>query len=357
MPPRVELAASDIFNEKVLDELPLGVVVLDREGYVVKYNSFEERLARRSRHDVIGRSFFQDVAVCTDTDQVRGRFEAHIADNSLAEDIEYSFALPFLPKPRDVRLLLRSFDLEDNVYGILLIEDITEEKELEREKEALLSVLMHDLNNPLQGILGYASLLHNGVLGEVASEQQLDALRAITESSTKMKQLIEGTLSDLRGDARRRQAVNLHALVLSSIGNLLPEARDKGVDLQYLGQVHQRTEFPRRAVRVRGLVDHLASLVQNLLSNAVKYAESTVEVKLESRDGAAYLEVQDDGRGIPKADQGRIFDKGFQSAGSLPGHGLGLFSIRRVLDEHGGTIEVESEPGEGALFRVVIPVD
>ena len=355
MPARRELSAPDIFDETVIDELPLGVVVLDRDGYVVKYNAFEERLARRSRHDVIGRSFFHDVAVCTDTSEVRGRFEAHIGDNSLSDDIEYAFHLPFLPKPRDVRLLLRSFELGGSTYGIFLIEDITDEKELEREKEKLLSVLMHDLANPLQGILGYASLMENGVLGEVSSDEQLKALHSITESSAKMRDLIDGTLSDLRGSGRKPKPVNLHALALSSIGNLLPRAREKGVEMSYLGDVFHRTEFPQRAVKVYGLVDQLASLVQNLLSNAVKYAESKVEVDLQELNGAAYLEVRDDGRGISKADQAKIFDEGFQSEGSLPGHGLGLFSVRRVVDEHGGTLDVESEPGEGALFRVVLP--
>ncbi|MEM9554327.1 MAG: ATP-binding protein [Acidobacteriota bacterium] len=351
-----ELAAPDIFNEAVLDRLPLGVVVLDRHGFVVKYNRFEERLARRSRHDVIGRSFFDDVAVCTNVPQIAGRFFDHITDNSLDEDIEFAFALPFLPRPRDVRLLLRSFELHGAPYGILLVEDITEKKDLERQRENLLSILMHDLNNPLQGIVGYASLLTTGSMGELTTRQR-DAIHAIEESSSQLSQLIRGTLKEIRGEHRKLDTVNLHALLLSSIGNLLPHAARRRIEIVYDGFSFERTEFPRRAIVVRGIVDQLASLVQNLLSNAVKYADARIDVSLVERDGAAILEIRDDGAGIAASEHEKIFQRGYQAPDSRPGDGLGLYSVRRVVEGHGGEITVESSPRDGALFRAVLPTD
>lgn len=353
--PSLELAATDILNEAVLDAMPLGVVVLDRQGYVVKYNRFEEQLARRRRSDVIGRSFFHDVAVCTDVPEVRGRFDAAIEHDSLCEDVEFAFALPFLPRPRDVRLIMRSFRLDEDPYGIVLIEDISERKELEREKERLLSILMHDLNSPLHGILGYATLLNSGAMGEVPSPEQAKALSTIEQSSVRMRELIQGTLRDMQGEERSMRTVNLHALVLSSIGNLLPRARELDVDLRYGDEHFERAEFPRRAVRVRGIVDQIASLVQNLLSNAVKYADSEVVVDLREAHGAVTLEIRDDGPGIAPEERDRIFSRGYQAPGSRPGHGLGLFSVRRTVERHGGEISVDSALGEGSTFRVVLP--
>lgn len=354
-PTPAELSASEIFNETVLDQLPLGVVVVDSAGYVVKYNRFEEDLARRDRADVIGRSFFHDVAVCTDVPQVRGLFDEHIDTNTLAADVEFAFALPFLPRPRDVRLRLQSFELGGAHFGVVLIEDITVRKELERERERLIHILVHDLNNPLQGILGYASMLGDGFLGQLERDEQRRAIHSIDESARRMKRLIDGTLSEIEGEKRLKRPVNLHALVLSAVGNQLPTARANDIVLRYGGRPFERTEFPDRAVVILGWVDQLASLVQNLLSNAVKYAESEVSIELREELGAAVLEVRDDGPGIARDEQRKIFAEGYQVAGSRSGHGIGLFSVRRVVDTHGGEIELESELGEGTLFRVRLP--
>lgn len=349
-----ELAATDIFDESILDALPLGVVVLDRFGTVVKYNRFEEQLARRQRRDVIGRSFFEDVARCTNVPQVAGIFRQHIGANALDHDLEWSFDLPFHPRPRDVRLLLRSFLLGDAPFGILLIEDITLRKELEREREQVLKVFVHDLNNPLQGVLGYANLIRLGGLGTLENPKLLEAVRSIESSAERMRGMVQATLGRLRGE-NKKTLVNLHALALSSLANLLPDARKKGVDLSYQGRHLEQAEFPNEAMAVAGVTDLLARLVDNLLSNALKYARSAIKVDLRRREGVIELTVADDGRGIAPELHTKIFTEGFQAPDSLPGHGLGLFGVARTVREHQGAISVESEPGHGARFKVRLP--
>lgn len=350
---RAELRASEIFNEAVLDRLPVGVVVVDRHGYVVKYNTFEENLARRRRQDVIGRSFFEDVAVCTDTTDFRSVFERHIATNSLNADVEFEFALPFLPRPREVKLRLQSFELDDELFAIFLVEDVSLQKELEREKKRLLSILLHDLRNPLSGILGNTQLLEKGFMGAL-QDDQLTAVQRVIEASRRMNQLIEGTVKEIEGRERESGAVNLHALVLSVLGNLLPMARQKGLEVFYNEPV-QKIAFPRYAVVVRGFIDQLDSIVQNLLSNALKYASTTVTLRLETRDGNVVFEVADDGPGIAEKHLQLIFEERFQAPGSRPGEGLGLYSVKRAVAAHDGKIEVESEPGAGTTFRILLP--
>ncbi|HVY60126.1 MAG TPA: ATP-binding protein, partial [Planctomycetota bacterium] len=102
--------------------------------------------------------------------------------------------------------------------------------------------------------------------------------------------------------------------------------------------------------------EKLASVVDNLVSNALKYARSEVRIALDrAADGGVRLEVGDDGRGVPRELHERIFEEGFQVPGSLPGNGIGLFSVRRAVLEHGGAVSVESEPGKGARFVVRLP--
>ncbi|MEM7354809.1 MAG: ATP-binding protein [Acidobacteriota bacterium] len=337
----------------MLDELPVGVVVLDRHGYVVKYNRFEEQLARRSRQQVIGRHFFKDVAVCTDRPELGGLFEEHIESNTLAAELDFTFELPFLPQPRDARLRLRSFDIEGNRFGILVVEDITFAKELERQRQRLIDIMVHDLRNPLQGILGYAGLL--SMADDLPEEQVRQALESIGESAIAMERLLSGTLAEMHGEHRAWQPVNLHALVLSTLGNLLPVVQSREINLVYGGAPFLTPRFPAQAVVARGLVEQLASLVQNLIANAVKYASGEVRVDLREELGAVVLRVADDGSGIAPEDQLRIFEQGYQAADSLPGAGIGLYSVQRAVDAHGGEVTVRSAVGEGSTFTVTLP--
>ena len=350
-----ELSAREIFNESVLDALPVGIIVLDRHGYVVKYNDFEERLARRNRRDVIGRHFFEDVAVCTNVPEVAGQFREHVGSNTLATELDFAFELPFLPQPRDVHLRLRSFALNERIFAVIVVEDISLTKELERQRQRLLDVMVHDLRNPLQGILGYANLL-KAASGEMEQEKVSQALESIEQGALRMDELLRGTLAEMRGERRTWQPMNLHALVLSTLGNLLPAARARDIAFEYGGELFFDPQFPDRAVRLVGAVDQLASLVQNLVSNAVKYADSKVRIDLVERDEEVAIEVEDDGRGIAADDQERIFDEGFQAADSLPGAGIGLYSVKRAAEAHGGEVVVRSSPGEGSLFTVTLPL-
>lgn len=349
-----ELVSSDIFNETIIDRLPVGVIVLDRHGRVVKYNRFEERLARRRRIDVIGRLFFEEIAPCTNTQEIAGVFAENIETNTLSAEVAYAFELPFLPRPRDVRLLLESFKVGDDPYALILVEDVTERVELEREKERLLSVLIHDLNNPLNGILAFSSMFNTDMMGPLQDEKQIKAMQTIEESAKRMNRLIQRTLRSQSKELQELRPINLHALVLSAISSQLPVAQARSVEVFYNG-MPAKVEFPNRAVVTHGGYEGLAALVENLLSNAVKYATRRIDMSLMKTGDRVVLEVRDDGPGIPKKYRDRIFEERFQIPGSRPGHGLGLYSVQRTVKEQRGKIYVKDRPGGGTVFKVVLP--
>ena len=108
--------------------------------------------------------------------------------------------------------------------------------------------------------------------------------------------------------------------------------------------------------------DALDRVLQNLLSNAVKYSPRGGEIRVAARaaaDGLVELRVEDEGVGIPAAELPRIFDKyvriANQETTSVRGLGLGLSLVRALVEAHGGRIDVESEPGKGSVFRVILP--
>ncbi|CAN5166313.1 hypothetical protein BH18ACT12_BH18ACT12_17570 [soil metagenome] len=106
----------------------------------------------------------------------------------------------------------------------------------------------------------------------------------------------------------------------------------------------------------------LRQVMQNLVENAVKYSSAGGEVRLTATtyDGWIHVDVEDEGPGIPLEDQKLIFEKFARSdagVGAKPGTGLGLFIARSIVEAHGGSLEVESAPKEGAVFTLELPVD
>ena len=112
---------------------------------------------------------------------------------------------------------------------------------------------------------------------------------------------------------------------------------------------------------VRGDRERLRQVIQNLVDNAVKYssAGSQVRVVAETDDGSVVVDVHDQGPGIPPEDQKLIFEKFGRSGGGAakPGSGLGLFIARSIAEAHGGSLDVESAPARGSVFRLELPVE
>jgi signal transduction histidine kinase len=144
------------------------------------------------------------------------------------------------------------------------------------------------------------------------------------------------------------EEVELGATVHEAMGAIEDEAAQSGSRIEVRGEP------------VRGYWDRLriSQVVTNLLSNAVKYgAGKPVEVEFGPRDDRAWLLVRDHGIGIDPADQPQIFERFERAVSSrnYGGLGLGLYIVKRIVEAHGGTIFVDSRPGEGAAFRVELP--
>lgn len=352
---RRTLAAEGLL-ETLIDRLPVGVVLLDREGRVVLFNAYEERLAMRRREDVVGKPFFERVAPCTDVQELAGAFRAHIAHDTLDVTTDFKFKLEYLPRPRDVRIALRSFRAGRDVFAAFMVEDQTERRRQERAQDEFYSVLIHDLRGDLAGALGYAALLSDGSLGPL-TDRQLEGAQTIREAGRRMNDRIAAALRERRARQTglapaRREPVNVHALVLASLAMARPAAKDRGIALIY---ETSDEEFPRHALATLGDVDRLGALVDNLVTNALKYARARVVVALTIDGDELRLEVRDDGRGIAAQYRELVFEGGFQAPGSAPGHGLGLYSVRETAEAHGGRVWAESAREGGASLQVRLP--
>lgn len=232
----------------------------------------------------------------------------------------------------------------------------TADVEASREREKrYVSMVAHDLNNPLQVILGYTQVLLNDP--GLAPEHR-NVLERIDRSGQLMRSLVtdlsEGFDANADSDIERRP-VHFADLVESVVGRHQILSSDKSLDLRL-----RRELLPGQRCIVVGDVVKLERVLNNLLGNAVKYspAGTAIVVDLAVEDGDVTVTVSDEGPGISAEGRELIFEMFHREPATahLPGVGLGLFISRRIAEQHGGTITVDAAPGGGAAFRLTLPL-
>jgi signal transduction histidine kinase len=223
-----------------------------------------------------------------------------------------------------------------------------------QQKNFLLSVT-HELKSPLASLKLY---LQTMLTKEVPAEKQRLFLRHSLHDTGRLERLVENVLEAgkiERGEYEfELQPVNLTDLIGTVLGKIEHYAEDEAVDLN--------TDL-EPDVLVQGDPQALLSVVDNLLENAVKYSTPPKQIKLQLRknDHRAVLQVGDNGVGIDSSDLPHIFDLFYRSGNemtrSVKGTGVGLFIVKRIVDRHGGTVEVMSEgPNRGTTFVVSLPL-
>ncbi|GAA4707952.1 ATP-binding protein [Nocardioides conyzicola] len=230
---------------------------------------------------------------------------------------------------------------------------VQELQELADYKSHLVATVSHELRTPLTSIVGFLELLE-GDSG--LSDRSRNAVAAIHRGSVRLSRVVEELLVLHRtgeGDLDAAGTVDLRATV-AGIVELNAEPAERR-------QITVTGHLPAGQVPVRGIEHELEHVVANLVGNAVKYTPDGghVVVTLEQVAGEVVLTCTDDGIGISAADQAHVFEEFYRSADPDAAHrsgtGLGLAIVRRLVDRHGGSIELESELGSGSTFRVRLP--
>lgn len=229
-------------------------------------------------------------------------------------------------------------------------------KELDQLKDEFVSTVTHELRTPLTSIRAFSEILLSSPT--MSEGQRSEFLRIVVKESERLTRLINQVLDMAKLDSGsvdwHIDQIDLRSLIHDAINATSQLFRDKAVILEEaLGE---------RAVVVAGDSDRLTQVVINLLSNAVKFCPAhSGHVTIRLKGGAEWvrIEVQDNGPGIPHDQQTLIFQKfhqvSDQQAGKPKGTGLGLAISQRIIERHEGTIWVESEPGQGAMFVVELP--
>jgi photoactive yellow protein len=337
---------------ELFDHLPVGVVVLDHSGNVVVFNRAEEELARRQRVKVLGREFFREIAPCMDVRDLGGRFARDIGRQPIDVNVEFSFAYPHADGPRDVRVRMRSFESASLPYAMLVLEDLSRERAIERMKTRLSELLVHDLKNPLSVVLSSLEFLDT----RLRPSRDVDLHEALADSVDSVKRL-QSMLIDLLDTTRletnvmplRRQPMDARDLIRDVARSARAAGRHRKVVVE--------ESVPAEALFLEADAGLLRRSLENLVDNAVRYAGRLV-LSAEQVGSQVVFAVIDDGPGIPEDVRARIFDRYVQvsspSTASM-NRGLGLTFVRLAAQAHGGDAAVECPAAGGTIFRISLP--
>jgi signal transduction histidine kinase len=239
---------------------------------------------------------------------------------------------------------------------IVVLHDVSAERESDRLKDEFSSLVSHELRTPLTSIIGYVELVLDG--GEELSPDARRFLEVVERNAKRLLRMVADVLFVAQVEAGRislaRAPVDLGEVAAEAVETARPAAERVGVELVF------------EAEPLRPLVgdrDRFAQMLDNLVSNAVKFSGrgGHVEVRLADRGDRAVLEVADDGVGIPADEQERLFERFFRAstatANAVPGAGLGLTIVKAIVELHEGEVEVSSAGGAGTTMRVSLPYE
>jgi two-component system phosphate regulon sensor histidine kinase PhoR len=241
---------------------------------------------------------------------------------------------------------------------LVIYQDITPRRAVDRLKEDFLAGVTHDLRTPLASIKGFAETMLRDRHMEPATREEFT--RIICAESTRLQEMIEDLLDLRRMEAGKADlspgSVNLRALVEEVAHASRPLLESKDLSLAKIEWVGDG-ERP-----VLGDVAKLGRAVRNILSNAIKYSRhgGRIWIRGVESENCVALEFTDEGPGIPEHEIDHVFEKfyrGSEHVRRTQGTGLGLAIVKNIVENHGGRVSARNAPKRGATIRIVLPWD
>jgi two-component system, OmpR family, phosphate regulon sensor histidine kinase PhoR len=336
----------------LIQNTPGAVITADQEGRITEFNRAAERLTGFSREEAIGRPA-QEVVHLRGSDLSTWN-PGWLGQKEVTEELSLRNR-----SGQEVPVMISSFALRDENGvprgGAIILRDLTPVKRLETERRHLVNMFAHDLKTPVVATAGLIRRIIQGKLGPVAAPQ-MAYLQTVDQELERLEKLITRFLEFARLDLRimipQPQVLNVLEECRQVLTLLQPlaEAKEIGLESDFAPEVPGLKADPLLFRRV----------LENLLGNAIKYSPSRSKVRLEVRveDLSIRFAVHDQGPGIATADLAHLFEIFYrgQREGDTQGFGLGLATVKRIVDASGGRIWVDTAPGRGCTFWFTFPL-
>lgn len=334
--------------ESVLGSMVEGVLAVDGQQNVILLNREAKRMLGVAQVDVIGRSLKELVRIPELNQVILTAITNH-------ETVHSEFTTTRTPR-RIISMRARPLP-DDLVDGLtIVLEDVTELRHLENLRRDFVANVSHELKTPLTAIKAYAETLRLGAIDD--PENCMNFIEQIETQSDRLHQLIIDLIRLAQVESGEKAFeivdVNVCQVAQDSVGILKDEAEHRHVQL--------RLDLPEEAVWAAADPEGVRTVIENLVSNAIRYTSDggNVTVVCRRQKSWAEIEVKDTGIGIAPEHLDRIFERFYRvdkaRSRDVGGTGLGLAIVKHMVQSFGGSIDLESEVGQGTTFRVRLPV-
>ncbi len=338
----------------IINSFTDGLIILDDDGKIVKINPQIKNTFALKAQEIEGK----DIAELKDN-PLFSKVTDLILDGKTVRELKRK---QFSPK-ENMTIELTSVPIinkQEKKGYLLIFHDISRQKLVEKLETEFVTLAAHQLRTPLSGIKWNLRMLIDGSFGELTEEQK-KFLQIAYKSNDRMIKLV----SDLLDATKIEEGRYLYYVKQEDILKIVEEVIDSLE--QKIKQKNIKFEFikpQRKTLKLNFDREKIAICIQNLLVNAITYTNPggavTISVKYDKDKKEVILSVQDNGIGIPKDHQKRIFTKFYRSTQAMKietvGSGLGLYMTKNIIEAHKGKVWFESEEGKGSTFYFTLPI-
>lgn len=335
---QIELIKQNRILEAIINSLSDGLIITDKEGTILRTTDTIVKWFNVDGKKLIGKHLSEYIEV------VNKRPLALWKDNDiiLLNDRASNFTASTV-----------ELKLEDkNPRYIVILKNITDQKELENLKEDFVATLTHDLKVPIIAETNMIELLLNGNFGKISNKQEL-ALKNMQSSNRELLDLVQTVLETYKVGKMTlyKENIMLKSFIEEIITEMKPIAKKSENTIEFILE---------RDIRVFADRFQLTRVIKNLIQNAISYGvpKTPIEIAIGEIPKFVTIKIKDHGAGISKTDIDRIFNKYYSAAKKFRkiGTGLGLYLAFQIIKAHGGELAVESKEGAFTEFCIKIPV-
>lgn len=355
---------------ELLEAAPDAILQVDQDGRIILLNHMTEVMFGYRREELLGQPV--EILVPLEVRAAHSAHRSHYAGHPTTRAMGTGLDLEAVRKDGSrfpAEISLSPGHSEAGFRATAIVRDITARKQAEdqlrmrnleveranRLKTEFLASMSHELRTPLHTIIGFSELLAEQTQGPLNPKQQR-FVEHIHHDSLHLLELINDILDLSKIESGRielrPEAIDLAAAIEESLSSIRHLAQTKSLAVR--ARVEALPVIQADPLRVK-------QILMNLLGNAVKFTPAGGSIEAHARLAGGFVEISvtDTGVGIPAHEQEAIFDifhqVGATTKGVREGTGLGLAITRRLVEEHGGTVTVSSEPGKGSRFVFTIP--
>lgn len=337
-----ELMNQNRLLESVINSLSDGILIINDKYEILRATpKILKWFGIKKGRDIIGKNIFEFIQLSD--------------DNAKPEKLEN--AEVFIKHTPTNNFLVNSQPLIhiDKKRYVLIVKDITVEKEIDTLKTDFAATLTHDLKVPIIAAANMIDLFLAGKFGDISDKQEF-ALKNMKSSNNELLDLVQILLETYKisdkGIELYKENIELNQFVQNVIEDIMPLTKDMNFGINFSSSAENLV--------INGDKTQLQRVIKNLLSNAINHSQTQkdIDVKISKSKNTANISIIDYGQGIPKDEIKMIFNKYYSAAKKLRkvGTGLGLYLSQQITEAHGGEITVKSEENVRTEFCVKLPL-